>query len=117
MSSKINIGIIGTGMMGHEHIQNFNLLDDAHVMALADTDQTMLAKAVATECNLAFLGIKGPELLSPYVGESERRVRDLFVRAREASPCVIFLMRLMLSSPAVAPQAMLVAWWIVLSLS
>ncbi|MFW2437389.1 MAG: Gfo/Idh/MocA family protein [Parvibaculales bacterium] len=46
MSSKINIGIIGTGMMGHEHIQNFNLLDDAHVMALADTDQTMLAKAV-----------------------------------------------------------------------
>lgn len=54
------------------------------------TGKTMLAKAVATECNLAFLGIKGPELLSPYVGESERRVRDLFVRAREASPCVIF---------------------------
>ena len=43
--SKVNIGIIGAGMMGHEHIQNFNLLDDARVIALADTNTRMLAKA------------------------------------------------------------------------
>lgn len=45
--SKVNIGIIGTGMMGQEHIQNFNLLEDARLIALADTDQTMLDKAAA----------------------------------------------------------------------
>jgi predicted dehydrogenase len=43
---KINIGVIGTGMMGQEHIQNFNLLDDARVIALADTDDAMLAQAL-----------------------------------------------------------------------
>ncbi len=45
--SKLGIGIIGTGMMGQEHIQNFNLLETAQVTALADTDATMLAKAAA----------------------------------------------------------------------
>jgi len=54
------------------------------------TGKTLLAKAVATECQLAFLSVKGPELLSPYVGESERQVRELFARARDAAPCVIF---------------------------
>lgn len=45
MTDKITIGIIGAGMMGQEHIQNFNLLDGAQVIALADTDETMLNKA------------------------------------------------------------------------
>jgi SpoVK/Ycf46/Vps4 family AAA+-type ATPase len=54
------------------------------------TGKTFLAKAVATECGLAFLSVKGPELLNMYVGESERNVRAVFDKAREASPCVIF---------------------------
>lgn len=52
--------------------------------------KTLLAKAVATECGLSFLSVKGPELLNMYVGESERNVRDVFDKAREASPCIIF---------------------------
>jgi SpoVK/Ycf46/Vps4 family AAA+-type ATPase len=52
--------------------------------------KTLLAKAVATECGLAFLSVKGPELLNMYVGESERNVRAVFDKAREAAPCVIF---------------------------
>ena len=44
---EVKVGIIGAGMMGQEHIQNFNLLDGAVVTALADTDDTMLAKSAA----------------------------------------------------------------------
>ncbi|KAK3925435.1 Peroxisome assembly factor 2 [Frankliniella fusca] len=54
------------------------------------TGKTLLAKAVATECNLNFLSVKGPELLNMYVGQSEANVREIFERAREASPCIIF---------------------------
>ena len=52
--------------------------------------KTLLAKAVATECAMAFVSVKGPELLSAYVGESERNVRVVFARARLAAPCVVF---------------------------
>lgn len=54
------------------------------------TGKTLLAKAVATECSLNFLSVKGPELLNMYVGESERNVRLVFEKARNAKPCVIF---------------------------
>ncbi|KAK4873529.1 hypothetical protein RN001_015558 [Aquatica leii] len=54
------------------------------------TGKTLIAKAVATECNLCFLSVKGPELLNMYVGQSEQNVREVFERAREASPCIIF---------------------------
>src|ERR671925_11222 len=54
------------------------------------TGKTMLAKAVATESEANFISVKGPELLSKWVGESERGVREVFRRARQASPCVIF---------------------------
>jgi len=54
------------------------------------TGKTLLAKAVATECGLNFISVKGPELLNMYVGESERNVRDVFERARNAKPCVLF---------------------------
>jgi len=50
----------------------------------------MLAKAIATESQVNFLSIKGPELLSKYVGDSERAVRDLFRKARQAAPCILF---------------------------
>uniref|UniRef100_A0A452TVI8 Peroxisomal ATPase PEX6 n=1 Tax=Ursus maritimus TaxID=29073 RepID=A0A452TVI8_URSMA len=54
------------------------------------TGKTLLAKAVATECCLTFLSVKGPELINMYVGQSEENVREVFARARAAAPCVIF---------------------------
>lgn len=54
------------------------------------TGKTLLAKAVATECSLNFINVKGPELLNEYVGQSEDNVRKLFQRARESCPSVIF---------------------------
>ncbi|XP_069117699.1 peroxisomal ATPase PEX6-like [Argopecten irradians] len=54
------------------------------------TGKTLLAKAVATECSLNFLSVKGPELINMYVGQSEQNVREVFHRARSATPCVIF---------------------------
>lgn len=52
--------------------------------------KTMIAKALATESNVNFLSIKGPELFSMWVGESERAVRDLFHKARQVAPSIIF---------------------------
>ena len=52
--------------------------------------KTMLAKAIATESQVSFISVKGPALLSKYVGESERGVREVFHKARQAAPCIIF---------------------------
>ncbi|KAI0665466.1 AAA-domain-containing protein [Trametes maxima] len=52
--------------------------------------KTLLASAVAKECGLNFISIKGPELLNKYIGASEKSVRDLFERASAAKPCVLF---------------------------
>lgn len=52
--------------------------------------KTLLAKAVANESRANFISVKGPELLNKFVGESERAVRQVFVRARSSVPCVIF---------------------------
>jgi len=54
------------------------------------TGKTLLAKAVATESEANFISVKGPELISKWVGESERGIREIFRRARQAAPCVIF---------------------------
>jgi transitional endoplasmic reticulum ATPase len=54
------------------------------------TGKTMIAKAVATNSDANFISIKGPELLSKWVGESEKGVREVFRKARQASPCVVF---------------------------
>ncbi|KAJ6792760.1 peroxisome biogenesis protein 6 [Iris pallida] len=64
------------------------------------TGKTLLAKAVATECSLNFLSVKGPELINMYIGESEKNVRDIFQKARSARPCVIFFDELDSLSPA-----------------
>ncbi|OIQ68701.1 ATP-dependent zinc metalloprotease FtsH [mine drainage metagenome] len=53
--------------------------------------KTLLVKALASQSNLNFISVKGPELLSKYIGESEQGVRELFARARHAAPCIIFL--------------------------
>ena len=55
------------------------------------TGKTLLAKAVATESQANFISIKGPEFLSKWVGESEKAVREIFRKARQAAPAVIFL--------------------------
>lgn len=52
--------------------------------------KTMLVKALATESDYNFLAVKGAELISMYVGESERATRDVFRKARAASPCIVF---------------------------
>ena len=55
------------------------------------TGKTLLAKAVAKETEANFIPIKGPELLSKWVGESEKAVRQLFAKARQVSPAIIFI--------------------------
>ncbi|GBG32884.1 26S proteasome regulatory subunit 6B [Hondaea fermentalgiana] len=52
--------------------------------------KTMLAGAVAKECGLNFISVKGPEVLNKYIGASEQAVRDLFARGAAAAPCVVF---------------------------
>jgi peroxin-1 len=52
--------------------------------------KTLLASAVAGECGLNFISVKGPEILNKYIGASEKSVRDLFDRAESARPCVLF---------------------------
>ena len=52
--------------------------------------KTMLAKALATESGLNFMAVKGPELFSKYVGDTEKAIRELFRKARLSSPSIIF---------------------------
>ncbi|GAB6020536.1 hypothetical protein CHUAL_003219 [Chamberlinius hualienensis] len=52
--------------------------------------KTLLAKAIANESGINFISVKGPELLNMYLGESEKAVRQVFLRAQNSSPCVIF---------------------------
>ena len=54
------------------------------------TGKTMIAKAVATTSEANFISIKGPELLSKWVGESEKGIREVFRKARQAAPCIVF---------------------------
>jgi transitional endoplasmic reticulum ATPase len=54
------------------------------------TGKTLLAKAVATETEVNFISVKGPEFLSKWVGESEKAVRETFRKAKQAAPCIIF---------------------------
>ncbi|NOZ83064.1 MAG: AAA family ATPase [Euryarchaeota archaeon] len=55
------------------------------------TGKTLLAKAVANESEANFISVKGPEILSKWVGESEKAVREIFRKAKQASPCIVFL--------------------------
>ncbi|MFL6459448.1 MAG: CDC48 family AAA ATPase [Nitrososphaeraceae archaeon] len=64
------------------------------------TGKTMIAKAVATTSEANFISVKGPELISKWVGESEKGVREIFRKARQAAPCIIFFDEL----DAVAPR-------------
>ena len=52
--------------------------------------KTMIAHAIAKKCNFNLISVKGPELLNKYIGASEAAVRDVFLRAQQTSPCIIF---------------------------
>jgi len=54
------------------------------------TGKTLIAKALANESEVNFISVKGPELMSKYIGDSERGVREVFRKAKQASPCVLF---------------------------
>jgi transitional endoplasmic reticulum ATPase len=54
------------------------------------TGKTLIAKAIAKEAEVNFIAVSGPELLSKYIGESERGVREVFKKARQAAPCILF---------------------------
>jgi len=64
------------------------------------TGKTLLAKAVATESQANFISIKGPQLISKWVGESEKGIREVFKKAKQSSPCVLFLDELDALAPA-----------------
>lgn len=59
-------------------------------MVMSGCGKTLLAKAIANECQANFISVKGPELLTMWFGESEANVRDVFDKARAAAPCVLF---------------------------
>jgi transitional endoplasmic reticulum ATPase len=61
------------------------------LVGLPGTGKTLIAKAAATESEVNFISIKGPEVLSKWVGESEKAVRELFRKARIAAPCIVFI--------------------------
>ena len=54
------------------------------------TGKSLMAKAIANECQANFISVKGPELLTMWFGESEANVRDIFAKAKAAAPCVLF---------------------------
>jgi len=62
--------------------------------------KTLLAKALASQSGINFISVKGPELLSKYVGESERALREVFHKARQAAPCMIFFDEIDALAPA-----------------
>ena len=62
--------------------------------------KTLIARALANQCEASFISIKGPELLSKWVGESEKGIREVFRRAKQAAPCLVFFDEL----DAVAPR-------------
>ncbi|KAM3114617.1 AAA family ATPase [Phormidesmis sp. 146-33] len=64
------------------------------------TGKTLLAKAVASQAQANFIAVNGPELLSKWVGASEQAVRELFAKARQAAPCVVFVDEIDTLAPA-----------------
>ncbi len=64
------------------------------------TGKTLLAKAVAAQARANFIAVNGPELLSKWVGASEQAVRELFAKARQAAPCVVFVDEIDTMAPA-----------------
>jgi transitional endoplasmic reticulum ATPase len=64
------------------------------------TGKTMLAKALANESGVNFISVKGPSLVSKFVGETEKQIRDVFAQARQAAPCILFFDEIDAITPA-----------------
>merc|ERR1711990_420749 len=75
-----------------EHFEKFGMQPSKGILFYGPPGcgKTLLAKAVANECQANFISIKGPELLTMWFGESEANVREVFEKARQAAPCVLF---------------------------
>jgi len=75
-----------------EYFQNMGITPVKGILLYGPpgTGKTLLAKVVATESEANFISVKGPEVLNKWVGESERAIRDIFRKARQSAPCVIF---------------------------
>lgn len=83
-------------------VQTFRLVSSRLVLHIIanHAGKTLLAKAMATECGVNFMSVKGPELLNMYIGESERNVRAIFATARASAPCILFFDELDSLAPA-----------------
>lgn len=79
-------------MKYHEKFEMMNLKPPAGILLYGPPgcSKTMIAKALATESHLNFIAIKGPELFSKYVGDTEKAIREIFRKARLSSPSIIF---------------------------
>lgn len=86
------IELIEWPLLYSDKLQHFHITPPKGVLLYGPPgcSKTLLAKAVATEANMNFISVKGPELYSKYVGESEQAVATVFRRARLSAPCVIF---------------------------
>ncbi|CRH04010.1 AAA family ATPase, putative [Plasmodium relictum] len=72
--------------------EKYNILSPKGILLYGPPgcSKTLFAKAIASEINMNFISVKGPEIFSKYVGESEKTIRNIFKKARENNPCVIF---------------------------
>ena len=81
-----------TNLKNPEIFKHFNIQPPKGILLYGPPgcSKTLLAKALATESGLNFIAVKGPELFSKWVGESEKAIQKVFKRARAASPSIIF---------------------------
>ncbi|KAI5736284.1 hypothetical protein M8J76_001752 [Diaphorina citri] len=80
----------GLSKLKSEILSTFRGVNRTSGLKRSGTGKTLIAKAVATECRMNFLAVKGPELLNKYIGQSEENIRNVFLKARSAAPCVVF---------------------------
>ncbi len=85
--------IIEYSLSNPEILERFGLTPIKGVLLYGPpgTGKTLLAKAAATEANANFIAINGPEIFSKWVGESEKNIREIFKKARQTAPCIIFI--------------------------
>jgi len=87
------------------HYENFDAMGISPIKGILlygppGTGKTMLAKAIASECEANFISVRGPEIFNKWLGESEKAIRNIFQKARQASPCIVFFDEI----DAVAPR-------------
>jgi len=92
MKITLNGSRAGTNLLHAEKFQRLGIKPPRGILMFGPPgcSKTMIAKALATESKLNFLSIKGPELFSMWVGESERAVREVFRKARQVAPAIVF---------------------------